>query len=63
MKVRKLPPQKAGAWLSAMALDRMTTRGMPMSGKIYWGTKMGLYGQKFNHSTKPLYVGLFGFAG
>jgi hypothetical protein len=33
MKVRKLPQQKAEAWASAVALNRMTGLGMPVSVK------------------------------
>ena len=34
MKARKLPQQKAEAWTSAVALNRMTGLGMPVSVKI-----------------------------
>ncbi len=34
MKARKLPQQKAEAWVSAIALNLMTSLGMPMSIKI-----------------------------
>ena len=34
MKARKLPQQKAEAWSSAVALNRMTGLGMPVSVKI-----------------------------
>lgn len=34
MKARKLPQQKAEAWASAVALNRMTRLGMPVSVKI-----------------------------
>jgi hypothetical protein len=34
MKARKLPQQKAEAWASAVALNRMTGLGMPASVKI-----------------------------
>lgn len=34
MKARKLPQQKAEAWASAVALNRMTNLGMPVSVKI-----------------------------
>jgi hypothetical protein len=34
MKARKLPQQKAEAWASAIALNRMTSLGMPVSVKI-----------------------------
>jgi hypothetical protein len=34
MKARKLPQQKAEAWASAVALNRMTDLGMPVSVKI-----------------------------
>ena len=34
MKARKLPQQKAEAWASAVALNRMTGLGMPVSVKI-----------------------------
>ena len=34
MKARKLPQQKAEAWASAVALNRMTSLGMPVSVKI-----------------------------
>jgi hypothetical protein len=34
MKARKLPQQKAEAWASAVALNRMTGLGMPVSIKI-----------------------------
>lgn len=34
MKARKLPQQKTEAWISAIALNRMTSLGMPVSVKI-----------------------------
>ena len=34
MKARQLPQQKAEAWASAVALNRMTGLGMPVSVKI-----------------------------
>jgi hypothetical protein len=34
MKARKLPQQNAEAWASAVALNRMTGLGMPVSVKI-----------------------------
>lgn len=34
MKARKLPQQNAEAWASTVALNRMTSLGMPMSVKI-----------------------------
>lgn len=34
MKARALPQQKAEAWISASALNRMTELGMPVSVKI-----------------------------
>jgi hypothetical protein len=34
MKACKLPQQKAEAWASAVALNRMTGLGMPVSVKI-----------------------------
>jgi hypothetical protein len=34
MKARSLPQQKAEAWISAAALNRMTNLGMPVSIKI-----------------------------
>jgi hypothetical protein len=34
MKARVLPQQKTEAWISASALNRMTSLGMPVSVKI-----------------------------
>jgi hypothetical protein len=34
VKARKLPQQKAEAWVSAVVLNRMTRLGMPVSVKI-----------------------------
>jgi hypothetical protein len=40
MKARKLPQQKTEAWVTAVALNRMTSLGVPMSVKIkYWVRK------------------------
>jgi hypothetical protein len=35
MKARKLPQQKTEAWASAVALNRMTDLGMPVSVEIW----------------------------
>jgi hypothetical protein len=51
MKARWLPQRKLEAWASAVALNRMTILGMPLSVKIYQRTQMGLYGQNLNYST------------